>query len=117
MEKERDEAKQEAKVVRLEASAVGDARARAEEDLARVHEALAAAEEGRRKAEDETARLEVERTSLLLDLGATKDEVSFLHSQAGRDKKAMEEGYRKVFGVNYICILSVLFVYFYNLNA
>ena len=43
--------------------------------------------------EAETALLEVERTSLLLELGETKDEVSSLHSQAGRDKEAMEEEY------------------------
>ena len=36
MEKKMDEAKQEAKVALLAASAVGDARARVEEDLARV---------------------------------------------------------------------------------
>ena len=36
VEKERDEAKQEAKVVCVTAGAVGDARARVEEDLARV---------------------------------------------------------------------------------
>ena len=67
-------------MVRLAANAVGDARARAEEDLAKVQEALAAAEEGKRKAKVETACLEVERTSLLLELGATKDEVSSLKS-------------------------------------
>ena len=42
-----------------------------------------------------TARLEVKRTSLLLELEATKDEVSSLLSQAGRDKEAMEEEYQK----------------------
>ena len=36
MEKERDKAKQEAKVARLVTSIAGDARARAEDDLARV---------------------------------------------------------------------------------
>ena len=42
MENERDEAKQEAKVARVATSAVGNARARAEEDLA-------ATKEGKRK--------------------------------------------------------------------
>ena len=55
---------------------VGDARARAEDDLARVIEALAVAEEAKRKVEAETACLEVEWTSLLLKLGVAKDEVS-----------------------------------------
>ena len=61
-------------MARLVASAGGDARVRAKEDLARVQEALAAVEEGRCKAEAGTARLEVKRTSLLLELWATKDE-------------------------------------------
>ena len=67
--------------------------ARAEENLTRVQETFAAMEEGKRKAEAETALLEVERTSLLLELRATKDEMSSLHSQASRDKEAMEEEY------------------------
>ena len=50
MEKERDEAKQEAKVALLAASTAGDTRARVKEDLARVQEALVAAEEGKCKA-------------------------------------------------------------------
>ena len=76
--------------------AVGDAKARADNDLARVQEALAVAEEARRKAEVETSRLEVERTSLLLELRAAKDEVSSLKSKAGKDKEAMKEDYQKV---------------------
>ena len=127
MEKEKDEAKQEAKVALLAASAASDAKARAKEDLTRVQEALAAAEEGRRKAEEnqakvqqalaaveesrrkveaETTRLEVEWTSLLLELGAINDVVSSLHSQAGRDKEAMEEEYHKA--------LEVIFSYRYG---
>ena len=66
MEKVRDEVKQKAKVARLVASVVGDAKARAEEDWARVQEALEAVGDGRHKAEAKTARLEVERTSLML---------------------------------------------------
>ena len=69
MEKERDEAKKGTKVARLAASAAGDARVRAKEDLARAQEALAAMEEGRCKAKAETTRLEVEWTSLLLARG------------------------------------------------
>ena len=93
MEKERDEARHEAKVAHLVASAAGNARARAEEDFVRIQEALVATKEDRSKAEAEIACLEVERTSFMLELGATKDEVSSLHSQAGRDKEAMEEEY------------------------
>ena len=94
-EKERDEAKKEAQVSWLVTVSAGDAKVRAKDDLARVQEALAVTEEAKRKVEDDIARLEVERTSLLLDLGATKDEVSSLHSQAGKDKEAMEEDYYK----------------------
>ena len=39
--KERDEAKQEAKVARLAAVAAGEAKARVEDDLTRVRDALA----------------------------------------------------------------------------
>ena len=53
VEKERDKAKQEAK-------------ARAEDGLARMRDALVAAEKDRRGLEVEVARLVVERTSLLL---------------------------------------------------
>ena len=79
-EKERDEEKQEAKVARLTAVAVGDAKARIEDDLIRALDALAAAEEDVRRLEAEVARLTVEQTLLLLELEASKDEVSSLHS-------------------------------------
>ena len=63
-------------------------------------------EEGRRKAEARITRLEVEQTSLLLKLGATKEEVFSLHSQVGRDKEAMEKEYQKA--------LEVIFAYGYG---
>ena len=107
MEKERDEAKNEAQVAWLAVVAAGDAKARVEDDLARVQEALVVAEEVRFKAEVEIAHLEVERISLLLELGATKDEVSSFQSQAGKDKEAMEEDYQKalelIFSYGYGC--------------
>ena len=58
-----------------------------------AEEPRAIVEEDRRKAEAEVARLEVERTSLLLEIWAGKDEISFLHSQVGKDKEALEEDY------------------------
>ena len=61
--------------------------------LARVQDALAIVEEARTKAETEAARLEVERTLLLLEIGTAKDDVSSLHSQAGKEKEAIEEDY------------------------
>ena len=55
VEKERDEAKEEAKVTRLAAIIAGDAKARVEGDLVKVQEALAATEEARRRVEAKTA--------------------------------------------------------------
>ena len=53
------------------------------DELARVQDALAAAEEARRKVEVEVACLEVEQTSVLLEIRVTKDE-GFLSSISGR---------------------------------
>ena len=92
-EKEKDEDKQEAKVAHLVSMAAGEAKARAEDELARMRDAMAAVEEDGRGLEAEVARLMVERTSLLLELPASIDEVSSLHSQAVKDKEAMVEDY------------------------
>ena len=78
---------------------MGDKKARVEGNLAKVQEALAAVEEARRSEKAETSRQDVERTSLLLELEAAKDEVSSLHSQAGKDKEAIEEDYQKTLEV------------------
>ena len=77
-----------------------------EDNLARVQETLAVAEEARCKVEAEVACLEVERTSLLVEIGAAKDEVSSFHSQVGKDNEAMEEDYPKA--------LELIFVYGYG---
>ena len=67
------------------------------------------AEEARHKAEAEVARLEVERTSLILEIGVPKDEVPSLHSQVGKDKATMEEDYQKalelIFAYGYGCCM------------
>ena len=60
-----------------------------------VEEPRAVVEEARRKAEAEVARLEVERMSLLLQIMVAKGEISFLNSQAVKDKEAMEKDYQK----------------------
>ena len=52
-------------------------------------------EEDERGLEAEVAHLTSERTSLLLKLETSIDEVSALHSQVGKDKKAMVEDYQK----------------------
>ena len=59
----------------MDADAAESARAKVESELARVQNALAVSEEARRKAEDEASHLGVERVSLLLELGTSKDEV------------------------------------------
>ena len=56
---------------------------------------MPALEEEGRRSETKVAHLAVERTSLLLALEASKDEVSSLHSQAGKDTEAMVEEYQK----------------------
>ena len=64
----------------LATAAMGDAKARAEDDLAKAVDALATAGEEGCRLEAKVARLTIERTSLLLELEASKDEVSSLHS-------------------------------------
>ena len=107
-EKEREKVKQEAKMARLVVTAVaGDAKARVEDHLTRALDALVAAEEDGRRLEAEIARLAVERTSLLLELEESKDEVSSLLSQVSKDKEALEEDYQKalelIFAYGYEC--------------
>ena len=59
-EPERDAARHEALMARMDADAAGSARAKVEFELARVQNALAVLEEARWKTEDETSRLVVE---------------------------------------------------------
>ena len=47
--------------------------------MARVQDALEATKKTKRKTEAGAARLQVEWTFLLLDIGAAKNEVSYLH--------------------------------------
>ena len=68
VEEERDRAKEEAQVAQLAIVAIGEGKAWAEDDLAQAQGALAAAEEAKRKAEAESSLMEVERTSLLLEI-------------------------------------------------
>ena len=66
-------------MARLAVITASDAKARVEDNLARVLDALAVAEEDGRRLEAEIACLAIERKSLLLELEASKDEVSSLH--------------------------------------
>ena len=106
-EAERDATRYEASMARLDAKAAGSARAQVESKLARVQHALAASEdarkkgefkltgvrhalaaseEARRKVDDKASFLADERVSLLLELGASKDELSAFQAEASKEK-------------------------------
>ena len=59
------------------------------------------------KAEDEASRLADERVSLLIELGASKDELFTFRAEASKEKKAMEEafdeGFDVIFNYGYGC--------------
>ena len=57
LEKKRDEAKEEAQIPQLAIVATGDARALAEDDMAKVRDALAFPKEAKHKAKAKTAPL------------------------------------------------------------
>ena len=97
-------------MARLVLTIACDAMARVEDDLARVLDALVAAKEDARRSEVKIARLAVERTSLLLELEESKDEVSSLHSQGGKDKEAMEKDYQKALELIFFLWLQMLWV-------
>ena len=77
---ERDVARHEDSIARMDADAAGSAREKVESKLARVENALAVLKEAKRKAKDEASCLAVEPVSLLLELGISKDEVSTLQA-------------------------------------
>ena len=67
------------------------ARQKWESELKVVEQALAACAEARRKAEEEVSRLADELVFLLLELGASKDEMVDFRAEVSKEKKAMEE--------------------------
>ena len=75
--------------------------------LTGARRALAASKEARRKAEDKAKRLADERVSLLLELGASKDELIGVRAEASKDKRALEEafdaGFEVIFNYGYDC--------------
>ena len=101
-------------MARMDADAVGNARAKVESELAKVKNTLPVVEEARQKAEDEASHLANERVSLLLELGTCKDEVSAIQEEALKEKKALEEAYKEGFDIifNYgygYCLLHIIF--------
>ena len=83
----------------MDADAARSARAKVESELSRVQNALAVVEEVGPKVEDEASHLAVERVSLLLELGTSKDKMFALRAQALKEKKALEEAYEEDFDV------------------
>ena len=108
---ERDATRHEAAMARLEIDAVSSARAQVEAKLARIWDALVAtedarlkgdserdasrqalvtAEEARRKAKEENGRLTEEQLSLVMELGAIKDDFVAFREKTYAEKAVME---------------------------
>ena len=119
-EVERDTARHDLVMARLEIEAAGSFRAQVESELARVQcaltavedtrrkvefeldvaqQALAASREACRKAEEETSRLIDKRVSLVVKLEARKDELSVFQAEASKEKKVMEAEFDTAFEV------------------
>ena len=126
----RDVARHELAMTRLEIDAIGSARAQMESELAWVQHALATSEDTRWKmeseldvaqqalaafgeayqtTEEEVSRLTNERVSLLVELGASKDELSSFHAEVAKEKKAFEAKYDADF--------EAIFIYGYGCCA
>ena len=113
-EKERDEAKKETRAAQMIAAAAGEAKFKVEVDLTKALNSLAIAEEGGCRLEAEITRLEakftyveVERESLMLELEASKSEVSSLHARESKDMEDLVEDYHGslnlIFAYGYGC--------------
>ena len=96
---ERDTARHDALMARMNANAAGNARAKVEFELAWVQNALVVAEEAKRKREDEASHPADKRVSLLLELGTCKDEMSAIRVEALKEKEALREAYEEGFDV------------------
>ena len=97
-------------------AAVGDAKTMVDVDLTKALNSLAVAEEGecRSKAkitrlEAKFANMEAEQNLLLLELKASKREVSSLHARASKDMEDMAEDYHGsldlIFAYSYRCCM------------
>ena len=108
---ERDAARHEVAMARLEIEAAGSARAQVELELPQVQSALTTSEGGRLKSEselgffqqalvvakeacrrvkEENGRLTDERSSLLVELGATKDDFAAFRDKSFAERSALE---------------------------
>ena len=108
---ERDAARHDALMARMDADAIGSARAKVESELARVQNSLAVAEEARWKANNEVSRLTDERVSLLLEFRTCKDEMFVIRAEALKENEALreayEEGFDVIFNYGYGCCAFV----------
>ena len=66
-----------------------DARRKMEYELDVAQQALVASGEACRMVEEEASRLTDERVSLLIVLGASKDELSAFRAEVAKEKKAL----------------------------
>ena len=64
---------------------------KAESELDYVRQALAATKEAFRKAEEEICQLTDERLSLIMEVGASKEELAAFQAKATAEMEAMEE--------------------------
>ena len=78
-----------------------------ESELDRAQQALAVSGEVGRKAEEEVSRLTDERVSLLVELGASKDELFTFRAEVTKEKKALgaeyDAGFEVIFNYGYGC--------------
>ena len=86
-------------------------RMKAESELDSIQQALAAAREDYRKEEKEICQLTDERLSLIMELGADKEELASFQAKATVERKAMEEEFdvssNVIFNYGYGCYTFV----------
>ena len=129
-EAERDAARHEATMAKLQIEGVVNTRAHVESELARVQraltieenarlrtesergvaqEGLAVAGEACRKAEEENSRLANKRLALVMELGTIKDDFAAFREKAVADRETMEAEFNasgdKLFNYGYGCCL------------
>ena len=125
---ERDVARHEVAMARLEINVTSSARAQMESELAQVQRALAASKDALRKmeceldvaqqalaasgeacrmAEEEASRMKDEQVLILVELRASKDELSAFRVEVAKEKKAFEveydAGFEAIFNYEYGC--------------
>ena len=84
---------------------------KAESELDSVRQALAVGKETCRKAEEENSRLTDERLSLVMELGATKEDFTTFREKSSLEKLALEAKFDAsgdvIFNYGYVCCAFV----------